>query len=1207
MHVVAKLVLFVLLIFNCSTIRADGSKDLYPFGVRGNRAFLNCLPSGYTSFSNLGTHFAYVRVGETLAVASSAQNVGDGRMRITSPSGNETITDGTDIGRIRATGFYSQRAAELAGPGTGYTPFEISADEEGIWMVEFIPPIGEFASQNVANPPQNPANGNWDQPDTGYLIAAWDISVRNTTDTEWVAGRVYANVLNLYLNYESLDNEEGAFYGVNYVLTKDGYVYKVDGNGSHGIQFSYFVNNTGFLDQDGNPSYKSSNEGYNAYIHNPLLADLDNTYITHKMMYTVPNIDLPRMSTGVVPGGSTWLLNPIEVAEIKNISLTGSEGTPNYVNLKGSKISFETNYAGRYKVTIKSKDPLYRFEQRDILIQATVGNNQYIWDGKDGRGNLLPPGKEYPIEILIGLVEGEIHFPYFDMEINPKGISVKRMNPDDTENSPAIVYWDDSEISRGIPSEQSSPLVNLEGISSYENGHKWGSYRHSTITNQSVNNVNNDYGAASFGNNKGMDTWSYTVQVQESAVKDATVEIADLEIVSIEPDKTEIELDEIVTYTVVVKNDGPSDANNSAFSFSLPVGFTITTVTHSNSCGTVNALNTLTNNVDGTVNLPNGCSLVFTIHAIAKTDDARDETFGFVDALAGIVRPRDFTDPDATSNNTDATSPGTVMEECMDSCNNMLLNTSVFLLEPYHDRGQLQLLKTVQHIDSDHSGFQEAGEELAYTFTIRNSGMVSVTDLFIQDPLLGNTNLVPSKTSLDREEKVSFTVRYTITADDVRRRQITNSAVVKGKNPRQFDVTDVSGTSFEDDEQTVIDIDAKPVLQLRKSVVNHGTGENNQFTLGDEMVYQFEVVHSGYLAVMDLRLSDKNLQEADLLILPSLLENGNTMHQGMYIVDQQDIDRGYVENTATVYGIDEKYRVAISDISGNTLTDDMPTITTVAKPPKAIVDSVTFFQGNNASVKVLENDEAGSSSMDIHSIRIAESPRLGQVFVEGEVIWYEPHSNLVYGEDTFSYSVKDKSGLWSNVAEVKVFIQQTVPVAVDDEIKIGYNYRTTIRPYTNDYVEESVLNNETVNILSYPTYGTIKLVGNGDIVYVPNENFTGFDEWIYRIQDKNENWSNPAKITVETTGFFLPNTITPNGDNKNDTFVVIGAYLFDRIEVEIIDRFGKSVYSAPNYQNDWDASNLSDGTYFYIFKGHKINERSVVRRGSVLITRKINY
>lgn len=1205
MYVIARLVLFVLLMLNCTTILADGSKDLYPPDVRGNRAFLNCLPVGYTSFSNLGAHFAYVRVGETLAVASSAQNVGNGRIRITSPSGNVTITDGTDIGRIRATGFYSQRAAELAGPGIGYTPFEVPADEEGIWMVEFIPPIGEIASQNVSNPPQNPADGNWDQPDVGYLVAAWDISVR--ASSQWITGRVYTNVLNLYLNYESLNNEEGAFYGVNYVLTKDGYVYRVDGNGSHGIQFSYFVNNTGFLDWDGNPSYKSSNEGYNAYIHNPLFADVDNTYITHKMLYTMPDADLPRTSTGMAPGGSTWLLNPIQVAEIKNISLTGSEGTPNYVNLKGSKIGFETNYAGRYKITIKSKDPSYTFEQRDILMQATMGSNQYIWDGKDGDGNLLPAGRDYPIEILIGLVEGEIHFPYFDMEINPKGIFVQRINPNGSVNGPAIMYWDDSAISPGLWEEQSDPLVNLEGISSYENGHKWGSYRHSTITNQSVNNVNNNYGAASFGNNKGMDTWSYTVQVQESAEKAATVEIADLKIVSVEPDKTEIELDEIITYTVVVQNDGPSDANNSAFSFSLPEGFSINTVTHSNSCGAVQSLRTVSNIVDGTIDLPNGCSLVFTIRAIVNSNEVRDETYGFVDAVAGVVRPRDFTDPDATSNNTDATSPGTVFEECMDNCNNMVRNTDVFLLEPYHERGQLQLLKTVKHIDSDRSGFQEAGEELEYTFTIRNSGMVPVTDIFVQDPLLGNTNLVPPKTFLDPGEEVLFSARYKITADDVTKRQVTNSAVVKGKNPRKFDVTDVSGTTFDNGEHTVIDIDTKPVLQLKKSVVNQGTGEHNQFTLGDPIIYQFEVVHSGYLAVSNLRLRDENIQGTDMVISPAALRNGRTIHSATYVVNQLDIDRGYVENTATVFGVDEKYQLQIFDVSGNTLVDDIPTRTTVATPPIAIADSITFFQGNNAWIKVLDNDEAGSSTIDIHSIRITAYPTLGDIFVEGDVIRYQPHSNLVYGEDTFSYSIKDKSGLWSNAGIVKVIIQQTVPIAVDDQIKIGYNYRATIKPYANDYVEGSVLNSETVNILSYPTYGTITLVGNGDIIYVPNDNFTGFDEWTYQIQDKNENWSNPAKIIVETTGFFLPNTITPNGDNKNDTFVVIGAYLFDRIELEIIDRFGKSVYNSSNYQNDWDASNLSDGTYFYIFKGHKINEKSVIRRGSVLMTRKINY
>lgn len=127
--------------------------------------------------------------------------------------------------------------------------------------------------------------------------------------------------------------------------------------------------------------------------------------------------------------------------------------------------------------------------------------------------------------------------------------------------------------------------------------------------------------------------------------------------------------------------------------------------------------------------------------------------------------------------------------------------------------------------------------------------------------------------------------------------------------------------------------------------------------------------------------------------------------------------------------------------------------------------------------------------------------------------------------------------------------------------------------------------------------------------YVPNDNYTGYDEIYYRVMDKNGNWSEPAKIKIEVAGFFIPNAFTPNGDNKNDKLVIIGLYQFDRVELEVIDRFGRRIYYSSDYKNDWDGrSNLDgriveEGTYYVSFKGIKANEKPILRRSTILITK----
>ena len=59
----------------------------------------------------------------------------------------------------------------------------------------------------------------------------------------------------------------------------------------------------------------------------------------------------------------------------------------------------------------------------------------------------------------------------------------------------------------------------------------------------------------------------------------------------------------------------------------------------------------------------------------------------------------------------------------------------------------------------------------------------------------------------------------------------------------------------------------------------------------------------------------------------------------------------------------------------------------------------------------------------------------------------------------------------------------------------------------------------------------------------------------------------------------LPNIITPNGDGKND-YLVLPLQEGSNASLEIYNRWGERVFHSVNYQNDWDAKYLSNGTYY---------------------------
>jgi gliding motility-associated-like protein len=64
------------------------------------------------------------------------------------------------------------------------------------------------------------------------------------------------------------------------------------------------------------------------------------------------------------------------------------------------------------------------------------------------------------------------------------------------------------------------------------------------------------------------------------------------------------------------------------------------------------------------------------------------------------------------------------------------------------------------------------------------------------------------------------------------------------------------------------------------------------------------------------------------------------------------------------------------------------------------------------------------------------------------------------------------------------------------------------------------------------------------------------------------------------------NIITPNGDGKNDTWVVKNLDYYPKNTVTIYDRAGRKLYSTQGYKNDWDGTYqglpLAEGAYIYV-------------------------
>jgi gliding motility-associated-like protein len=78
-----------------------------------------------------------------------------------------------------------------------------------------------------------------------------------------------------------------------------------------------------------------------------------------------------------------------------------------------------------------------------------------------------------------------------------------------------------------------------------------------------------------------------------------------------------------------------------------------------------------------------------------------------------------------------------------------------------------------------------------------------------------------------------------------------------------------------------------------------------------------------------------------------------------------------------------------------------------------------------------------------------------------------------------------------------------------------------------------------------------------------------------------------SAVGIEGSDLSFPNVITPNGDGKNERFIIGGLEKYPGSAIYIFNRWGGQVYQSKDYRNDWDGSGLNESTYYYILEVKK--------------------
>jgi len=101
-------------------------------------------------------------------------------------------------------------------------------------------------------------------------------------------------------------------------------------------------------------------------------------------------------------------------------------------------------------------------------------------------------------------------------------------------------------------------------------------------------------------------------------------------------------------------------------------------------------------------------------------------------------------------------------------------------------------------------------------------------------------------------------------------------------------------------------------------------------------------------------------------------------------------------------------------------------------------------------------------------------------------------------------------------------------------------------------------------------------------VYIPSAN--DYNSGIIYLILHSSNACNTATDTLVLNfpDFIIPNVFTPypNTPGQNDFFFIPG--LPAHSSVEIFNRWGMLVFQSDGYQNNWDAAEVNDDTYYYV-------------------------
>lgn len=237
---------------------------------------------------------------------------------------------------------------------------------------------------------------------------------------------------------------------------------------------------------------------------------------------------------------------------------------------------------------------------------------------------------------------------------------------------------------------------------------------------------------------------------------------------------------------------------------------------------------------------------------------------------------------------------------------------------PQPRRPRLTVTKTASA-----ASFTRAGESITYTVMVRNTGDVTLIGVTVMDPQVDLTCSSALPAALGPGELLTCTGDYVVTAADVSRGVVENTAVATG--------TDPEGRPTSDTGEVVVPLKPIPGLSVDKYV-----SPVSFHRAGDRLTYTVVATNTGTATLTDVTVADPLVALTCDAGNPvrTLLPGESVTCTAEYLVTHDDVAAGSILNTASARGTDEE---------GSTVSDDNSIVTPgpEAQPAIAVVKTAS--------------------------------------------------------------------------------------------------------------------------------------------------------------------------------------------------------------------------------------------------------------------------